>query len=112
MASAAAVAADQARSPLGNDIGEDYGNEGEVTSGIYGKDEGPPDVNGNANDDDDEDDDLPSNPLRGPKRPRPANGAEEEAEGGPAGVEDLFGDEEDEAGEEERPYVCRTVQWD
>lgn len=101
MASAAAVAADQARSPVNNDIGEDLGNEGEVTSGIYSKDEEQSGVNGNA-EDDDEDEELPSNPLRGSKRPRPTNGVEEDEEAGEG--EDLFGDEEEGAGEE-RPYV-------
>lgn len=106
MASAAAVAADQARSPVGNDIGEDYGKEGEVTSGVYAQDEEQPDVNGNV-DDDDEDEDLPSNPIaRGAKRQRPPNGADVDDEGEEAGGDDLFGDEEDGAGEEERPYVC------
>lgn len=109
MASAAAVAADDARSPISNDIGEDYGKEGEVTSGIYAKDDEAPDVNGTA-EDDDEDEDLPSNPLRGSKRPRPTNDPddepEEEAEG-----DDLFGDEEDGAGEEERPYVYEHIEW-
>ena len=84
MASAAAVAADQARSPISNNIGEDGGHEGEVTSAIVGKGEDVPDVNGNA-EEDDEDEDLPSNPLRGAKRPRAtlnADDEEEEEEGG------------------------------
>ena len=73
MASAAAVAADEARSPIDNDIGEDEGRPGEITSGIYSKDEGLPDVNGDK----------------------------EEAEDDQDGGEDLFGDE-DEA-EAEKP---------
>lgn len=56
MASAAAVAADEARSPIDNDIGEDEGRPGEITSGIYSKDDGLPDVNGDMEEDDDNQD--------------------------------------------------------
>lgn len=99
MASAAAVAADEDRSPIANDIGEDGGRPGEITSGIYSKDEGLPDVNGDAQDYDDDDDDdvLPSNPLRPPKASRPANGGNVEDE-------DLFGEGEDgDAAHTEKP---------
>ena len=105
MASAAAVGADSAQSPLNNDIGEDYGTGGEVTSGIYPNDDEQPGVNGNV-EADDEDEDLPSNPLRGARRPRPTNGADEDGDGAEAA--DLFGDEDDGAGEEERPYVSKA----
>ena len=85
MASAAAVAANEARSPLGNNIGEDDGFTGEITSGIYSKDEGLPGVDGEV--DEDEDEDLPSNPLK-QKSTRPVNGdAGEEAD-----ALDMFGD--------------------
>ena len=104
MASAAAVAGDDARSPISIDIGEDYGKEGEVRSGIYAKDDEAPDVNGDAEDDEEEDEDLPSNPLRGSRRPRPRNDADEDQEEEEGGGDDLFGDEEGE-GEEQRPYV-------
>lgn len=92
MASAAAVAANEARSPLGNDIGEDNGYVGEVTSGIYSKEEGLPDVDGGLEEDEDEDD-LPTNPLKY-SRNRASNGdaGEDEDEDEP----DLFGDEEEE----------------
>ena len=83
MASAAAVGANEARSPLGNNIGEDDGYPGEITSGIYPKDE-IPDVNGEVEDDDE--DDLPTNPLRGRKADRAANGD----------TLDLFGDDDDD----------------
>lgn len=98
------MGADQARSPVNNDIGEDFGAEGEVTSGIYRRDE-LPDVNGNTVDDD-SDEDLPSNPMRGAKRARPANEAPEDEDGDGAGGDDLFGDAEDGAAEVEKPYVC------
>lgn len=91
MASAAAVGANEARSPLGNDIGEDHGYVGEITSGIYPKDE-IPGVNGGINEDDEED--LPTNPLRGRKANRAANGDS----GDPL---DLFGDDDDE--DDEKP---------
>jgi hypothetical protein len=97
MASAAAVAADVARSPLGSDIGEDRRLPGEITSGVYSKDENLPDVNGDT---EDSDEDLPANPLRGhrPKRRTSDDGAEEEEEN------NLFGDEEKEAArEQEKP---------
>ncbi|KAK3725131.1 Paf1 complex component [Vermiconidia calcicola] len=90
MASAAAVAANEDRSPTRNDIGQDEGRPGEITSGIYSKDEGLPDVNGNE--DNDEDDDLPSNPMKGQKSRQQAH----------VDGDDLFGDE-DEAQEPEQP---------
>ena len=88
MASAAAVAANEARSPIQNDIGEDEGRPGEITSGIYSKGDEIPDVNGDAEEDDDDEGELPSNPLRGHRGQRPVNGDAEDEE------EDLFGDEE------------------
>ena len=96
MASAAAVAADEARSPLGNDIGEDRGLPGEITSGVYSKDEDIPHVN---RDSEDSDEDLPANPLRGHKPARRANDDDAEEEG-----LNLFGDEDGEAaGAQEKP---------
>lgn len=92
MASAAAVAANEARSPLGNDLGEDEGRPGEITSGIYSKDEDLPDVNGETDDDDEE---LPSNPLRGHRPRRAVNGDANEEEGGGDPL-NLFGDDEDD----------------
>ena len=97
MASAAAVAADEARSPIDNDIGEDRGLPGEITSGVYSKDEDIPGVNGDA---EDSDEDLPTNPLRGHRPARPANDDEDEEDDGL----NLFGDEDADAAEEaEKP---------
>jgi hypothetical protein len=92
MASAAAVAADEARSPIDNDVGEDRGLPGEITSGVYSKDEDIPGVNGDA---EDSDEDLPANPLRGHRPARPTNDDDEEDE-----ENNLFGDEEAEGAEE------------
>ena len=86
MASAAAVGANEARSPLGNNIGEDDGYPGEITSGIYPKDEIP---GANGEIDDDEDEELPTNPLRGRRADRAAHG-----DGGD--TLDLFGDDDDD----------------
>ena len=98
MASAAAVGADAARSPLRNDIGDDGGHAGEITSGVYSKDESIPDVNGDV---EDSDEDLPANPLRGHRPARPVN--DDDAEENGNDPLDLFGDEEDEpAGEREK----------
>lgn len=88
MASAAAVAADQARSPTRNDIGEDRGLPGEIKSGIYSKDEDIPDANGDA---EDSDEDLPANPLKGHRPTRRANDDDDEEE-----ENNLFGDDEAE----------------
>ena len=101
MASAAAVGADYARSPIENDLGEDRGLPGEITSGVYPRVEDGelPDVNGN--DEEDNDDDLPSNPLhkRGGQRIRNSAGTDdgEEDEGG---VDGLFSDDEAPAAED------------
>lgn len=89
MASAAAVAANEANSPLSNDLGEDDGRPGEITSGIYEKNEQLPGVNGAS---DDEDEDLPSNPL---KRRKQANGNARAQEDENDIDDDLFGDEEE-----------------
>ena len=90
-----------------NNIGDDEGLPGEITSGIYSKDEGIPDINGNAQDEDDDEEELPSNPLQGRKSVRPGNddaGEEEERGGGL----DLFGDEDDAEDEARKPaYVGR-----
>ena len=92
MASAAAVAANEANTPPGNDLGQDRGHVGEITDGVYAHDEDLPDANGNA---DSDDEDLPSNPLRGRKAKRKINGEVAGAEDGDP--LDLFGDDEDEA---------------
>ena len=90
MASVAAVAANQAKSPQRNDIGEDGGHPGEITSGIFGGHEELPDA-------DDDEDELPSNPLRSRKLPSRSN---ENTAGGAGGDPlDLFGDDEEEAEE-------------
>lgn len=101
MASAAAVAANQARSPIDNDLGEDLGAEKDVTSGIYAADEVGPAP------DDDSDEDLPSNPMRSAKRARPAEEAPDDGEGDGVNGDDLFGDEEEGGAEVEKPYVGR-----
>ena len=93
MASAAAVGADYARSPIENDIGEDGDRPGEITSGVYSKDEGLPDMNGDTVDSDEE---LPSNPVRAQKSGRRVNGDMGEDEEEKGGL-DLFGDEEEGA---------------
>lgn len=95
MASAAAVGADLARSPSENDLGEDDGRPGQITSGIYPKD------------DDDEDEDLPSNPLSKRGASRRVNGNIDDDEDEAAGEDDLFGDEDGDAGteQEEPKYV-------
>lgn len=87
MASAAAVAANIARSPRENDIGADEGRPGEITSGIYSKDDGLPDVNGTL--EGDNDDELPFDPLQGRTN---VNGNVDKGEYDTG----LFGDEEDE----------------
>ncbi|QIX02261.1 hypothetical protein AMS68_007778 [Peltaster fructicola] len=82
MASAAAVAADAARSPLGAEVDEANGIVSTIT----------------ANDDEhtgltsDEDEDVPSRPRR-PQRPAVKDADGEEQQGN--GLDDLFGDEED-----------------
>ena len=111
MASAAAVGADQARSPAGNDIGDDRGLPGEITSGIYSKEEGIPDGivdvdkkrQEEEDEDEDDDEDLPSNPLRGRRPDRAVNGDAEEDDG--HGL-DMFGD--DAADTEKPAYALIT----
>jgi hypothetical protein len=107
MASAAAVAADEARSPVNNDLGEDEGRVGEITSGIYSKDEGLP---GQDEGDDDDDEELPANPLnkRGARRRMNGNVDDEEEEG----RFDLFGDDEEAvaAEVEKLAYVFTTAR--
>ena len=90
MASAAAVAANEANTPPENDLGADLGYVGEITSGIYPKDEPLPD--------EDDDDDLPSNPLKGRRANRAVNGdADGDGDGGDP--LNLFGDDEEEGGD-------------
>lgn len=91
MASAAAVAANEANSPMRNDLGEDEGHPGEITSGIYGADEELPDA------DEDDEDELPAHPLRG-RKISSKNHGNADGEGGEDPL-DLFGDDEDEADE-------------
>jgi RNA polymerase-associated protein LEO1 len=87
MASAAAVSANEDRSPLGNTLGQDEGLPGEITSGIYSKDEELPGPNGEQ----ESDEDLPSNPLSRGGRRRPAEDDDDDQ----AVDGDLFGDADD-----------------
>lgn len=91
MASAAAVAADQARSPIPSDIGE----PDSLTSAIFPADEKVPD---DLNEDDDDEDVVVRSRPRGPQM----NGAPEEDEEEDLG-DDLFGDDDDAA--DDAPYV-------
>lgn len=91
MASAAAVAADEPRSPIRNEIGEDHGGLGEITSGVYSKDEGVPGANG---EEDSEDEELPTNPLQ--KRPRRAVHGDDSDGEAEADEMNLFGDDDAE----------------
>lgn len=94
MASAAAVSANEDKSPPRNTLGDDDGIPGTVTSGIYAKDDVLPDANGEVDEDDEDDEDLPANPLRGRKTRPAVNGdADEENQRDPL---DLFGDDDDE----------------
>lgn len=91
MASSAAVAADIARPANNdNDLGEDHGGAGEITSAILPLDQPAPDLN---DDEDDEDDDIQATARRRGQIERvngAVDGEEEEAAGN-----DLFGDEDD-----------------
>lgn len=105
MASAATVAADQARSPLGNDLGE-LGQDGKQTTGaILAEEEEAPDALGD--DDDDEDEDIQASGRRkGRMEHAAANGNEDEDEG-EGGGDDLFGDDEEE---QDKPAATEWVQ--
>jgi len=82
MASAAAVGADAARSPIGNDIEESNG----VTSAIIDTGEERREA------EEDEDEDI----QKRVRRPAKASADDEDEDGaGDGGVDDLFGDEED-----------------
>lgn len=95
MASAAAVGVDLVRPDNSdNNLGQDYGGAGEITSAILPSDQPLPDLNG---DDDDEDDDIQKTARRR-GRIETANGDLDEEEAN--GVDDLFGDDD-----EEIPYV-------
>lgn len=88
MASAAAVGADAARSPIGNDIEQSNG----VTSAIVGQDEEQAQA-----DEDDEDEDIQKRVRRGDRVMAKANGDDEDDGGAGDGEgDDLFGEEEDE----------------
>ncbi|EMD01242.1 hypothetical protein BAUCODRAFT_29693 [Baudoinia panamericana UAMH 10762] len=90
MASAAAVGADAARSPVHNTIGEDDGVPGQVTSAISTKEEGLA-TNGTLEDDEDED-------IRAPaKRNGIVTTALDGEDDGQAEEDDLFGDEDEVA---------------
>ena len=90
MASAAAVAADAARSPLGRDVDETNG----ITSAITANDD---DHTGLT--DDDEDEDVVPNKSRRTQRPAVSGQDDEEEDGLPDDENDLFGDEDDPAPE-------------
>jgi hypothetical protein len=101
MASAAAVAADAARSPIRNDIGDDEGVPGEVTSAIGSKEDGV--VENGDMEENDEDDVRGTARRRGPTEAGEAGGEEDQVEDDEGG-DDLFGDEDDEApAEPEKP---------
>lgn len=88
MASAAAVGADAARSPIGNDIEQSNG----VTSAIVAKDEAQREA-----DEEDEDEDIQKRVRRGDRVMAKANGDDEEEDRADDGEgDDLFGEEEDE----------------
>lgn len=111
MASAAAVAADQARSPYA----EPDSVDGAVSSAILPSDAKVPndlsELNQDVDDDDDDDDeDVPRSRPRGPK----VNGAQDEEEDDEqlGDDDDLFGDgDEDEDGvlDDEAPYVTHPA---
>jgi hypothetical protein len=91
MASAAAVGADSARSPMENNLGEDEGLPGEITSGTIPKDD----------EEDDDDDDLPANSLSKRSTTRRVNGnMDDEDEEDGMDDDDLFGADDGEAGGE------------
>lgn len=96
MASAAAVAANQALSPEPDTLSKPDFISGNVTSAVIPPDEAVPDGLGDEDDDDDEG--IVQNRRRGGK----ANGdMDEESENGDE--DDLFGDVEEEV--EAEPYV-------
>jgi len=99
MASAAAVAADSDRSPLRNNIGEDLGIPGEVTSAIGSK-ELDGGSNGGINDEDEDEAVRATKRRRGPPEAPDVEDEDDERQAGDVG-DDLFGDDEDGALEEE-----------
>ncbi|KAK5121041.1 hypothetical protein LTR85_005825 [Meristemomyces frigidus] len=100
MASAAAVGANIPLSPTHNDLGDDQGLPGEITSAIGSKEDGGLVEEGDIEGDDD-DDVRDTAKRRGPAGP--ASIGEEDGEDDPVG-QDLFGDDEDEdAAEQEKP---------
>lgn len=101
MASAAAVAADQALSPERLNLGEPDQLGGSVTSAIVAPDEEVPNNLSELQEDEEDEDDVVRSRPRGPQ----ANGADEEEEE-LGDDDDLFGDGADEEEEEtEAPYV-------
>lgn len=108
MASAAAVGANAALSPPRNDIGEDYGGAGEVTSAIGSKENG---VEGGEFVEEDEDDDIRGTAKRrGPVAAAALgdqDGQELDEEDG--GGLDLFGEDEDEEPAAKPAYDLPTV---
>jgi len=98
MASAAAVGVDAVRSPPGNDIGEDSGVPGEITSGIGSKQDLGPGTIGDENEDEDEDEDEDIRATarrRGPAVAADDDDEQQSEEEVVGGVDDLFGDDED-----------------
>lgn len=110
MASAAAVAADIARSP--GTIGDDIEQSNGVTSAVVPQDDA--DVKA-QDEDEDEDDDITKRVRRGDRMMAKANGEDLHARDagaaestGEAGGDDLFGDEEDELPDD--PSYARLVR--
>lgn len=103
MASAAAVAADQALSPEPTAVAEQGST---VTSAILPSDEKAPDDLGELNEDDEDEDDVVRSRPRGPQMQM--NGAPQEEEEEELGDDDdLFGDEEEA---DEAPYVLIRIE--
>lgn len=93
MASAAAVAADQARSPLPNDLGE-LGEDGkQVTTATLARDEEPADA---LEEDDDEDDDVQGSSRRKGRVEHAATNGDGDEDGDGGLGDDLFGDDDEE----------------
>ena len=104
MASAAAVAANSARSPIRNSIGEDKDSLSEATSRIHSQDGK---TTGAMDEDEDSDNAVASKSLRNARTARPTNGHGEDEEDDDVDMEDddLFGDDNGAATSQKSPYV-------
>jgi len=111
MASAAAVGANADLSPPRNDIGEDKGLPGEVTSAIGSKEFG---VIPNADIDDDDEDIRATARRRGPVEAAGVGdqGFQRSGEEQRNAVDDLFGDDEEEEALEKPAYVYTLSRCD